>query len=366
MPSATPPAMTGKPHRASAGARRGAEAKHRGGAEAKRQGAHVEEMQRRRLLLAMVEVLAEVGFEGASVGRVCKRAGVSRRTFYEIFEDRDECLLAAFDAAVERLSGPVVLAWEEAGSWRERIRRALGVLLERLDAEPDVARMCIVETLKAGPAVSRRRGEVIAALVGAVELGRSESKPSQQPPPLAGQGVVGGALAVVHERLLGRPPAWHDPRQLPSNTAAEAEVPADGGSARLADLTGALAGLIVHPYLGSTVARRELERAAPKSAAAVGESAKDPFKGLAIRFTYRTALVLATIAAESTGGAHPSNRVIAEEAGVADEGQMSRLLARLQKAGLIENRGEGHLKGEANAWALTERGEAVQAALAGR
>lgn len=67
------------------------------------------------------------------------------------------------------------------------------------------------------------------------------------------------------------------------------------------------------------------------------------------------------------GGAPiPPNRHIADSAGIADDGQTSRLLRRLQQAGLIENHGVGHAKGEANAWALTPRGEAVQEALGGR
>jgi AcrR family transcriptional regulator/DNA-binding MarR family transcriptional regulator len=319
-----------------------------------RQGGHVEEMQRRRLLLALVEVLAEHGLENASIGRICKRAGVSRRTFYEIFGDRDECLLAAFDAAVDRLAVPVLAAYRapgaarekrgarEAQAWRERIRAALTALLEQFDSEPEIARMCVVETLKAGPRVAERRARVLATLVAAVEQGRDEARRGNEPPPLAGQGVVGGALSVIHARL--------------------AQTPADGRSQPLSKLTGALMAMIVHPYLGSAAARQELERPVPKAASGANGALKDPFKDLSIRFTYRTARVLATIAAHS--GA--SNRLIADTAGIADEGQTSRLLARLLRAGLIENRGAGREKGEANAWELTERGEAVQAALAGR
>ncbi len=311
------------------------------GQSIRRQGRHVGEMQRRRLLLAMSEVLAESGYEDASIGRVCKRAGVSRRTFYEIFHDRDECLLVAFDAAVERIAEPVLAAWEGDGSWRERIRGALAALLEQLDAEPAAARVCVVETLKAGPSVMERRARIIAILVGAVEQGRDEAKHGSEPPPLAGQGVVGGALSVLHTRLI--------------------EAPSRGPSPPLSDLTGALMAMIVHPYLGSAAARRELARPAPKAAAPNNGTIKDPFKDLSIRFTYRTARVLATIAAN----AGTSNRFVADTSGVSDDGQMSRLLARLERAGLIENSGQGRIKGEANAWTLTKRGEAVQAALVG-
>ncbi|MGA7703922.1 MAG: TetR family transcriptional regulator [Solirubrobacteraceae bacterium] len=298
-------------------------------------------MQRRRLLLAMSEVLAEHGYEDASIGRVCKRAGVSRRTFYEIFHDRDECLLDAFDAAVERISEPVLAAWRGPGSWRARTRAALATLLGQLDAEPAAARVCIVETLKAGPGVMERRARITSILVEAVEQGREEAKAGSEPPPLAGQGVVGGALSVLHTRLLEASPGGPRPP--------------------LSDLTGALMAMIVHPYFGSAAARRELERPAPKASGHNNGTIKDPFKDLSIRFTYRTARVLATIAADP--GA--SNRFVADSSGVSDEGQMSRLLTRLERAGLIENGGEGRVKGEANAWRLTDRGEAVQAALAG-
>ncbi len=314
---------------------------------AARQGAHVAEMQRRRLLLAFVGVLGERGLEEASVGRVCKRAGVSRRTFYELFDDREECLLAAFDAAVERVGERVVQAYEAGGDWRARIGDALVVLVEQLDADVDTARMCVVETLKAGPVVLERRAGVLAVLVAAVEEGRAESKRGQEPPPLTGHGVVGGVLSVIHERLPGAAPNGHRP---------------------LAELTGSLVAMVVHPYLGSSAARRELDRPrqkTPPAEAATVPVAKDPFKGLTIRFTYRTARVLATIAAEGGRGSRLSNRQIADSSGVADEGQMSRLLTRLQSSGLIENQCEGKSKGEANAWRLTERGAAIHTTLTG-
>ncbi|HEY5195350.1 MAG TPA: hypothetical protein VIJ39_15955 [Solirubrobacteraceae bacterium] len=136
-------------------------------------------------------------------------------------------------------------------------------------------------------------------------------------------------------------------------------------SQSLSELTGGLMAMIVHPYLGSAAASCELEKKTPKAERRSDDAIKDPFKGLSIRFTHRTARVLATIAAEGGWGRYPSNRLIADKSGVADEGQMSRLLMRLLGAGLIENRGEGRAKGEANAWMLTRRGEAVHKALAG-
>jgi len=117
--------------------------------------------------------------------------------------------------------------------------------------------------------------------------------------------------------------------------------------------------MIVQPYLGPAAAQKELERPA---VTAVGEAPRvpaDPFKDLPIRVTYRTARVLATIAADP--GA--SNRYIGTAAGAPDQGQVSKLLGRLQRSGLIENYGAGHASGEPNAWRLTPRGQAVHAAL---
>jgi AcrR family transcriptional regulator len=311
-----------------------------------RQGAHVLEMQRRRLLLAITEVVAEEGLESAGVGRVCARAGVSRRTFYDLFGDGEACFLAAFERAVERLSGRAARACARERRWCERVRSALGSLLECLQEEPALARLCVVETLKGGPEVLAHRRRVIEQLIAAVDEGRGESKTGTAPSPLAAESTVGGVIAVIHARLLER-----DPRPL-------------------GELARPLMSMIVHPYLGAAAARRELGRPAGAHREGHGEgvhgrpgrerTAPDPFRDLPLRFTYRTARVLEAIAA------HPgaSNRQIGQAAGVSDQGQMSKLLARLERHGLIENRGSGHARGEANAWRPTARGESVRHALA--
>jgi AcrR family transcriptional regulator/DNA-binding MarR family transcriptional regulator len=320
-------------------------------AEVARQGGHVAGMQRRRLLLAFGEVASASGLEAATVGRVCEQAAVSRRTFYELFSDREDCLLAAFDQATERFSQEVRPAFEARGAWRERMRHALSLLLEQLDAEPGLAGLCIVEAPRAGRELLEHRRHILEALASAVDEGRAQARPGSGPPPLTAQGVVGGVLAVIHARLIEAPAV--EPRSSGS-TMPGSETGA------LVDLTNSLMAMIVHPYLGSAAAQKELERQAPSAARISPRAGADPFKGLPIRFTYRTARVLDTIASEP--GA--SNRYIADSSGVVDEGQMSRLLRRLDSCGLIQNRGQGHTKGEPNAWTLTERGQAIHAAIA--
>ena len=302
---------------------------------ASREGGHVAEMQRRRLLFAFTEVLAEEGLEEVGVVRVCKRAGVSRRTFYDLFDDREACFVAVLDAAVERIAQCVVPVYEQEGRWRERVRGALAVLLELFDEDPALACVCLVETLKAGPSVSEWRRQVLDVLAAAVDEGRSESEEGTGPPPLAGQSTVGGAVSVLHARVL-------EENQRP-----------------LQDLLNPLMSMIVHPYLGPAAARRELKRPAPPLGsgpnAHPSKSARDPFRDLPIRLTFRTVRVLAAIGAQP--GA--SNRQVADTAGVSDQGQISRLLSRLEGFELIENRSHGHTKGEPNAWTLTPRGQGV-------
>lgn len=305
------------------------------GQAAPRHGEHVVEMQRQRLFSALVELAAERCLDGTTVGTVCKRAGVSRRTFYELFEDLEACVLQALEEAVAAIATRMEQARREDERWHERTRAALCALLECFDRQPGIARLCVIESLRAAPAVMHWRKETLESLARALDEGRPESEKARDLPPLTADGVIGGALSVLHGRLL-----------------EEGEEP-------LVELANPLMAMIVHPYLGPAAARRELGRAVPDKPTASRTGFKDPFKGLSIRFTYRTALVLASIA----GQPGASNRVVAEVSRISDEGQMSRLLRRLERARLIENLGAGRVKGEPNAWVLTERGEAVHATL---
>ncbi len=314
-------------------------------------------MQRRRLLLAIGEVVVERGLDGASVGRVCERAGMSRRTFYELFEDREVCFLAAFELAIERIAAHVVAACEGKSRWRERIRAALAALLEYLDSEPGIARLCIVETLKAGPRVLERRRQVLDGFKVAIDEGRTEGG-SGGPVSLVAEATVGGVLSVIHTRLLACPPSLVGGHRMVVGNPCVSELDRQP----LLELCNPLMSMIVHPYLGAAAAKRELDVPVPLSSVMPAErmtnkgAGPDPFRDLSIRFTYRTARVLTAI--DRQPGA--SNREVGYAAGVSDQGQMSKLLRRLQRSGLIENLSSGQPRGESNAWRLTPRGEAVQ------
>jgi AcrR family transcriptional regulator len=292
----------------------------------------VVEIQRARLLAAMVEVSGERGAANATVAHVVDRAGVSRRTFYELFDDREDCFLAAFDDGIERASRYVLDDYDPGAEWAERIRTALTAVLSFLDVERGAGRLLIVGSLGAGAKVLERRRRVLAQIITVIDQGRTEAKTGGELPPLAAEGIAGGVLSVLHARL------------------------ADPGVGSLLELTSPLMSMIVLPYRGTTAARRELKRPAPVPPAPGTHAPADPLRDVEMRLTYRTVRVLMSVAA------HPgaSNREIGLASGVQDQGQISKLLTRLSKLGLIENSGAGQARGAPNAWMLTGKGEEIE------
>ena len=296
--------------------------------------AQVADLQRARMLAAMFDVATEKGAANVSVAHVVERSGVSRRTFYEAFTDREDCFLAAFEEALGFASERVLPAYHSGSSWRERIRSSLIAFLSFLDDEPVVGRLLVAESLGGGPRTLKRRARLLTQITKVVDEGRNEPK-ATTPAPLTAEGVIGGALSVIHTRLI------------------------EPGHTPLVELTNPLMSMVVLPFMGSATARRELDRPVeiPTPQAARRESAllKDPFKEAGMRLTYRTVRVL-TAVADNTGA---SNRVIGNAAGMTDQGQISKLLARLERVGLIVNTGLGPGQGAPNSWALTEKGRRV-------
>jgi AcrR family transcriptional regulator len=297
-------------------------------------------IQRSRLLAAAVAAVDELGYADTTVAEVTSRARVSRRTFYELFSSREECLIAVLEDVVALIAQDVARAGVEGLPWRERLRTGLWAILAFLDREPALARVCVVQALRGGPEVLRRREEILAGLAAVVDEGRGEGR-GEQCTPLTAEGVVGAAFTIVYARLLR------------------------GERAPLTGLLGELMGMIVLPYMGVAAARREQSRPAPgvprvhrdavSGPAAPARAVGDPLEGVSMRLTYRTARVLEGVA-QLPGG---SNRAVAERAGIHDPGQVSKLLARLERLGLLANTSEGHAKGEANAWSLTPKGSRV-------
>jgi AcrR family transcriptional regulator len=324
----------------------------------------VGEIQRARILAAMTEVAAERGAGNVTVAHVVARSGVSRRTFYELFDDREACFLAAFDDAARRISMRVSVAYGGERRWRERIRAGLAELLDFLDEEPEVGRLCVVESLAAGPRALERRARIVAVLRGVLEEGRAETSTGRQAPPLTAEGVVGAVSSVLHARLAQPIPPARLAGPAPTGKGSIGDGSALGagsalGSGSFAELLGPLMGMIVLPYQGAGAAAREIERPRPARAERPHSTGRDPLRELDMRLTYRTVRVL--LAISQAPGA--SNRRIAEASDIEDQGQISKLLSRLKALGLVENTGAGPASGEPNAWQLTVRGQQVGEAI---
>jgi AcrR family transcriptional regulator/DNA-binding MarR family transcriptional regulator len=302
----------------------------------------------------MAEEVAIRGASSVTVARVIARARVSRRLFYELFADIEDCLLATLDWALAQARAVAVDAYCSEKGWLEGIRAALAALLRFFNEQPLLAQLCIVHAAGGGPRVLERRSRAIAELCEVVDRGREQASGNRAPGPMVAEGVVGAVLAVLYTRLLVRPPG-----PVGDYDGAVEEGP------RLIELYGELMSLITLPYLGAAAAGREL-RMAPPSPRAPAPPA-DPWPAdVSIRehggarLTYRTVRVLKAIAELPAA----SNREVAERAGIVDQGQISKVLTRLEYQGLIVNRGgSGPARGTPNSWWLTERGEALEADL---
>ncbi len=136
----------------------------------------VAELQRARILTGMVEECCERGVGSVSVAHVVSRSGVSRRTFYEVFADREDCFLAAFELGLALARERVLDACETQDSWLGRVRAGLIAFLGFLEDEPRLGRVLVCESVSGGPRVLQRRAEAIEQLAHLVDEGRSESK----------------------------------------------------------------------------------------------------------------------------------------------------------------------------------------------
>ncbi len=306
------------------------------------QGVRLAEIQRSRLLAAAVRAVDELGWANTTVADIVARSRISRRTFYETFANREECLAAVLEDIVGVIAGELAEAGLEGLGWCERVRQGLGLILAFFDRESVLARVCVVQALSGSPGVLARREEVLGRLVSVVDEGRGNSRASRCTR-LTAEGLVGAAFGIVYARLL------------------------KGQREPLTGLLGELMGMIVLPYLGPAAARREQDAPVPRAVtprsvqrpAFAERTVGDPLEGVPMRLTYRTSRVLEGVSELAGRSSAPSNREVGDFAGIQDPGQVSKLLRRLERLGLLENSGAGHSKGEPNAWKLTATGVQV-------
>jgi AcrR family transcriptional regulator len=156
--------------------------------------------QRRRILRAIAELVAERGYAEVTVELIVKRARVSYKTFYKHFSGKEECFNVLFDVSIE-LTEKTIRARlaAEGGGWSERVVVALRTLVELIVAEPFVARAVIVEAPAVGPGLLERATE---AFVSLLRGGRELSPRGSELPDRVEEALVGAVVWAAYERLL--------------------------------------------------------------------------------------------------------------------------------------------------------------------
>lgn len=198
--------------------------------------------QRERLTWSMVRVVAEKGYDGVTVADIVARAGVSRTTFYDEFTNKDECLFASYDRVVDVLVHYVEEAFQTDGDWPERVRSGLDAFLRALAAEPDVARMAMVEVPSAGPEAHQRYRDALGRFLPFFAEGREYSSRGNELPPDVELMAVGGAEVIIFDEVVA------------------------GRVSKLPTMLPEILFAVLVPYLGPDEAAREMRQASVQPA----------------------------------------------------------------------------------------------------
>jgi len=192
--------------------------------------------QRERLLAAVVRVAAAQGYEATSVADILEEAGVGRESFYELFADKKECMLAARGILVDDLAATIEAAYREPGSWADRVRNGLAAMLEWFAADPAAARVVIIELAAVGPDSREIFQADFARFTKLLDEGLEDSEPVPGLPQATGL-AIGGALSRVYGEVV-RDRAGELPNMLPELTYE-----------------------MLVPFVGEEAARQEQQRA---------------------------------------------------------------------------------------------------------
>jgi AcrR family transcriptional regulator len=189
----------------------------------------VAENQRERLLNGVVEAVAEHGYNATTIAAITAAARISRRTFYEYFEGKEECFAAAYEMIEAHVLDSMLAAPGAGEEWPDRVRARLAALLDVLARDAAVARCFLVEPLAAGGEVAARYRQAMGLLAAIL---RPEPAPSELDMEVRDQALIGGIATLIVRRL---------------NSA---------GASRLSELLPDLTELALAPYLGRKEARR--------------------------------------------------------------------------------------------------------------
>jgi AcrR family transcriptional regulator len=304
--------------------------------------------QRARIVRAVIEVVAERGFAGATVGLVVRRAGVSTRTFYEQFDDLTACLTSVVDLGFEQIEESIARELEREEYWLDGLRAGLAGMLAFFDREPAMARVCFVDALAAGREVVEHRERRVLAI--ATTVAAKLGAPDSEPPPFTLRSVVALVFGEIHAQLV---------------------LEQHGSMLELlGPLMGVIGGMRVYPAQAAREMQRGGEHARLRLAereARSGPNGSTPLdgsslEGIRVLRDRRARECLLLLYEQGERGIYPSNRMIGAAIGVRHKSQISMLLSRLHDEDLA-------VKccvrpGGPNEWRLTPRGEELARALA--
>lgn len=194
--------------------------------------------QRERLIAGLAAAVAEKGYAAVTLSDIVRHAKVSRRVFYANFESKEQCFLAAFEVVVDHLRELIAAAAAPEPDWPHRAIAATRAALAFLAAEPDLARLCLVESRGAGPAVTARFNEAVGEMAPALRQGRAERPEGERLPASTEDSTIGSLISLAHRKV------------------------ASGEAKQLEDLLPDCAELVLLPYLGPTEATRLAREAA--------------------------------------------------------------------------------------------------------
>jgi len=195
----------------------------------------VAENQRERFLNGVVEAVAEHGWNATTIAKITAAAKISRRTFYEHFEGKEDCFGAAYEMIEAHVLDSMLAAPGAGEKWPDRVRARLAALLDVLARDEAVARCFLIEPLAAGGEVAARYREAMGLVAATL---RPEPPPSELNMEVRDQALIGGIATLIVRRLNA------------------------GGAARLPELLSDLTELALAPYLGREEAKREASKAA--------------------------------------------------------------------------------------------------------
>jgi AcrR family transcriptional regulator len=201
--------------------------------------------QRERLLAALAQTVAAHGYNETTIAQITTTASISRQTFYEHFESKEECFGAAYDAAISRIDSLVLEAALGEEEWPDQVAAALRALLGFLTARPDLARLCFVEVAAVGEGTAPQRQRDAGRFITLLAVGRQHYPGALDPGEGTEEALLGGVMTQVTRRILG------------------------GQADRLESYAPELIEFTLAPYLGLEAARqiaaRHSEAATPPS-----------------------------------------------------------------------------------------------------